>query len=136
MTFEVRETYVNSSEGHMIGDSGWYEPYTEDRGKLFRDFQHEYGGCTGHMYVDVKVPRFGPDFRGITAFGKVVYPQYDYRVDTVGWVFSRREHYEDARPAEYRNGKPVYREQDYYTREVWVHVRNEPAAWGWQGKAP
>jgi hypothetical protein len=50
--------------------------------------------------------------RPFTAFGVVVRP----RCETVitGWVFGRRERYEDARPP--------YTASDYYRREVWVET--------------
>lgn len=68
----VRETYCNETEGYRFGDSEWYEAYTDDKGRLFKDMQKEYGRCSGKMYVE-------PD-------GK-----------QVGWVFVKSMQYEDAR---------------------------------------
>lgn len=92
----VRETYVNETRGAMIGESEFYEPWTSNRGRVFRDYQKEYGRCISRMYIDVA----GQEPRAI------------------GWVFGRRERYEDAR------GKD--RERDYYQLEVWVEVRDIP----------
>lgn len=89
----VRETFINETKGAQFGESDWYEAYTDNRGKLFRDYQREYGRCISAMYRDVP--------------GK---PPI-----TVGWVFSRRERYEDA-----RGNNP---ERDFYVREVWVEVQ-------------
>jgi hypothetical protein len=111
----VRETYVNKSENHLIGDSDWYEPFTEDLGELFRAFRKEYGGCTGRMFADGPLP--GEPF---TAFGVTVPRRYE--VVWCGWIFSRREHFEDARPLPGTNGRK-FAETDYYTREVWVQFR-------------
>ena len=111
----IKETYVNSSEGHRIGESEWSEPYTDDLGELFRSSQKEYGGCKSRMFADVRLP--GDAF---VAFGVIV--PVRYTVMWCGWVFSRREHYEDARPIPGTNGRK-FRESDYYTREVWVQFR-------------
>jgi hypothetical protein len=70
----VRETFIDETKGHQFGESDWYEPYTDDIGRLFRDMQKEYGRCTGHVYVGD-----GPD------------------VKKVGWVFEKRMEYDDYR---------------------------------------
>lgn len=85
----IRETYINQSEGWQIGDSGWYEPFTDNRGDLYRFCRKEWGACISRCYID-------------TAKGTI----------PVGWVFSRRERYEDARS-----------KADTYIREVWVEVQ-------------
>ena len=108
----VHETYVNDTEGHMIGESDWYEAWTGNRGELSRALRKEYGGCISRMYRDVRVlvPEPQP--------GCEQAPRgWRYGVATVGWVFSRRERFEDA-----RGNDP---EKDYYTREVWVEVRQQ-----------
>jgi len=74
----VQETYVNSTEGHMIGESDWYETYTDDRGKLFRDMQREYGRCVSKMYVD-----------------------QGSNVTQTGWVFEKIMGYEDKPEKKY-----------------------------------
>ena len=85
----VRETFINESKGYQFGESDWYEPWTDDRGKLFRDYRKEFGACKSRVYID-------------TAKG----------TKPVGWVFSRRERYDDARS-----------KADTYIREVWVEVK-------------
>jgi len=70
---QIQEIYVNGSEGYIFGESDWYEPYTDDRGRLFRDLQREYGRCVSKMYVD----------------------EIDGQPSVIGWVFSKRMAYED-----------------------------------------
>jgi hypothetical protein len=70
---QVCETYVNETKGHMIGKSGWYEPYTDNKGQLFRAMQREYGRCISSMYA----VHAGETFK-------------------VGWVFQSKDRYEDA----------------------------------------
>ena len=89
----IRETYVNQTKGHRISESDWYEPWTDDVGRLFREMQKEYGRCTSSVYVD---PVGG---------GKPV---------RCGWTFEKRMRYEDA-----RGNDP---ERDFYVREVWVQL--------------
>lgn len=72
---KIKETYVNETKGYQWGDSGWYEPYTENIGRLFLNMQREFGRCIGRMYRDYEN-------------GKTV---------AVGWVFQKRMRYEDAR---------------------------------------
>lgn len=95
MPLQIRETYVNQTRMCEFGRSEWFEPFTDNVGKLFRALQREYGRCTGRSYRDL-----GQD---------------DTQAPTVwtGWVFEKRMRYEDAR------GK---RPDDYYIREVWVEV--------------
>ena len=90
----IRETFINETKGYQFGNTDWYEPYADNRGELFRDLQKEYGACISAMYRDTpgKAPK------------------------TVGWVFSRRERYENARRDEPKD-------KATYIREVWVEVR-------------
>ena len=71
----VRETFINETKGYRFGDGDWYETYTDDRGRLFRDMQKEYGRCVSKMYIDIEnsPPR------------------------QVGWVFSKKMQYEDTK---------------------------------------
>lgn len=94
----IQEAYFNATRGYRYGISDWYEPYTENVGRLFRDFQQEYGRCISKVYLDTK--------KGTIQ---------------VGWVFQKRVLYEDARPD--WTGK--YRKDDYYIREVWVSFAND-----------
>lgn len=70
----ISETYIDKTRGVRFGDSGEYEPFTEDRGKLFKSLSREYGRCTGKVYID-------------TSTGST----------PIGWVFEKRMAYEDAR---------------------------------------
>jgi len=36
----------------LLGDSDYYEPYTDNIGKLFLNFQREYGRCVSKVYID------------------------------------------------------------------------------------
>jgi hypothetical protein len=92
----VSEVFVNADKGCQFGDSPPYEPYTQDRGRLFRDMQKEYGRCVSSQYLD----------------------KPDGTTQRCGWVFSKRMEYEDYRPS--RGG------ERYYTREVWVTVHTAP----------
>lgn len=67
----VSEEWVNEDKGYRGGASGWYEPYTEDVGRLFRNMQREYGRCAGHVYIET---------------GGDVVP--------IGWVFEKKQAYE------------------------------------------
>jgi len=70
----MREQWVNATEGHLCGDSDWYEAYTDDEGELFRSLQKEYGRCTGKVYVDMPRQEAWP----------------------IGWVFIKKVEYEDV----------------------------------------
>jgi len=67
----VKEEWVNQTEGYMVGDSGEYEPYTNDIGALFKEFQKEYGRCISKVYID----------KGNIA---------------IGWVFEKKTKYNDC----------------------------------------
>lgn len=70
----MREQWVNQTEGHMLGETEWYEAYTDDEGELFRALQRDAGRCTGKVYVDTDEEDARP----------------------VGWVFIRKEKYTDV----------------------------------------
>ena len=70
----IRETWVNKTKGHQCGDSGLYEPFTDDIGKLFRCLQKEFGKCVSAMYID----------KGNSA-------------QKIGWVFEKKMKYEDCK---------------------------------------
>jgi hypothetical protein len=78
MSLLISETFVNLDEGYRFGDSGKYEPFTDDLGQLYKSLRAEYGRCTGHVYIDTK----------------------EHRTKTVGWVFLKRMVYEDSRTNE------------------------------------
>jgi hypothetical protein len=75
----IRETFVNASKGYRYGDGDWYEPYTEDRGELFRNLRREYGKCISKMYVELPTVDDG----SLTAY-------------ECGWVFQSRVKYDDS----------------------------------------
>jgi hypothetical protein len=102
MPLEISETWVNATKGHGIGESGWYEPFTDDRGKLYRSLMREYGRCIGKVYVDVRTPAAEDD----GTMGA-----YKERAKPIGWVFQGRDKYSDT-------GEP-------YVRETWVTVREK-----------
>jgi hypothetical protein len=64
---------------------------------------------------------------GRAAFGIMVPPAY--RDVRCGWVFSRRERYDNAEPH-----WPA--DQATYIREVWVEVTDPAAEWGWENEQP
>lgn len=70
----IRETFTNETKGYNYGSSDPYEPYTNNRGELFRAMQREYGRCTSRIYID----RLGS-------------PPI-----AIGWYFQKRVRYEDA----------------------------------------
>lgn len=97
----MRETFVNEDKEQAYGSSDWYQPYTFDLGRLFRDCRQEYGRCTGYVYVDYREPGDPPG----------AYP----RTRKVGWVFQKRVEYET-------NWGPP----QYYLRTVWVDLSGRP----------
>jgi len=48
----IREVHENISEDYRIGESDWYEAFTDDKGKLFRDCQKEHGRCNSKVYTE------------------------------------------------------------------------------------
>lgn len=76
----VEESFVNATEGHMIGSDVCEIEPTSDTGELFRFYQSEYGRCVSSAYVDTED---GPR--------------------RIGWVFQGRDRYSDT-------GEPYLRE--------------------------
>jgi hypothetical protein len=73
----IREQYIqerDSGERLGAGDSGWYEPFTDNLSKLFRFLQKEYGACSSKVYVDTP----------------------DGTPDEIGWVFRKRMPFDDC----------------------------------------
>lgn len=89
----INESFIDVTTETRLGDSGWYEPFTDDVGRLYRSLQSEYGRCTGHVYID-------------TGDGETV---------PVGWVFVGRVEYDGA-------GDCGFLCDRTYLREVWVSV--------------
>jgi hypothetical protein len=95
----VEESYVDATKGQRYGYSGLYEPFTTDKGKLFRAYQREFGRCTGKVYVD----------------------RAD-RTIAVGWVFVGRTQYEDSRDTYLRETWiTLHDEPPTVTRETHYH---------------
>jgi len=103
MNLQITEDYVDATRGCRLGESGWYEPYTDNRGELYRALVKEHGRCTGKVYVDKRTP--APDDGTTGAYVETPEP--------VGWVFVKRQQYEDTR-------KP-------YLAETWVTIREGSA---------
>lgn len=70
----ISETYTNETKGYQFGESGVFEAWTDDKGKLFKGLQREYGRCISKVHID-------------TVKG----------VRTIGWVFEKRMKYDDER---------------------------------------
>ena len=91
----VNEDYVveqDNGKRYGNGDSGLYEPFTEDKRRLFDSYQREYGPCRQSVKVD------GPDGTEIK----------------VGWVFAKRKRFDDCEEVAtfetwvtFHNSKPV-----------------------------
>ena len=71
-------------KGWLMGEPETFQPFTEDRGKLFRAYQKQYGGCVGKVYQDTP----------------------DGEPDAIGWVFRKKDKYEDT--------------GEFFWHEVWV----------------
>jgi hypothetical protein len=70
------EDYIqidNDGKRWNCGESGVYEVFTDDVGRLFRSLQHEHGRCKG----SVMVTRSDEDIK-------------------VGWVFEKRRRFTDC----------------------------------------
>ena len=71
---QIKEVWINGSAGHVIGDSEWYEPSTDNLGELFKSLRKEYGRCVSKVYQDTP----------------------DGTADPIGWVFEKARKYEDT----------------------------------------
>jgi hypothetical protein len=69
----VTEEYLNRTENYMIGDSGPYEPYTDNLKELFNTYQRQFGRCISKVYIDIQ-----------------------NQAKAIGWVFQKLEKYEDT----------------------------------------
>ena len=77
MPIKIRESFVNATKGYRYGDDGWYKPFTDNLGELYRSLQREYGRCIGRVYIDMRADgKAGPV--------------------PVGWVFVQRRSYDDS----------------------------------------
>jgi len=75
---EVREVDLGDGgwdrKSYLLHDSGWYEPFTDNLGQLFKFLQKEYGRCVSRVYQDAP----------------------DRVADPIGWVFQKRVKYQDC----------------------------------------
>lgn len=69
----IEESWVNRTENYRTGDSGLYEPFTNNIKKLFTSLQRTYGRCISKVYIDMA--------NGAKA---------------IGWVFLKIARYEDT----------------------------------------
>ena len=85
----VLEEFINADRGNLFHSD---KRYVEDAsiGELFRTMSREHGRCISKVFVD----------------------RPDGSAQHVGWVFQKRERYEDT-------GEP-------YLRETWVSVLERP----------
>lgn len=98
----IEETYINQTKGYQFGSTGVYETWTDDKGKLFRSLQKEYGRCVSRVYRDT-----------------------DEGTKSIGWVFEKRMEYDDGPYPRYDDyGNRV--KPDTYVREVWVTLHQAP----------
>jgi hypothetical protein len=104
----MRESFVNLTKGHRFGESDWYEPWTSDIGRLYKELTKEYGRCQSKVYLDMGAAPAPYD---------LALPN---RTVQTGWVFIKRCEYDDAH-------RIARREDRSYMREVWVSLawRNE-----------
>ncbi len=73
----IQEEYIevkNNGKFVCFGDSGLYEPYTDNIKQLFKSLQSEYGKCTGKIYIDLPNGKACP----------------------IGWIFEKRVKYSDS----------------------------------------
>jgi hypothetical protein len=69
----IKETWINRTKNYRVGETEYYESFTDNVGQLFRSLQKEFGRCSSKIYVDL------PD-----------------APKPVGWVFVKRVKYDDT----------------------------------------
>jgi len=103
---EIKETYLEVTDDReekiSCGDSGFYEPFTDDKGKLFKSLQKEFGKCVSKVYRDIYPVVL------MMEKGRLIHKE-EHTVIQVGWVFESRQKYD--------------RSTETYIREVWVEYR-------------
>ena len=102
MAVQIKEDFVVNGDLFSIGE--FYEAFTDDLGRLFRDLQKEYGRCISKIYVDR-----GRRQEDNTLF--VLGLTHPITTEEIGWVFQKRVPYTDCK--------------DTYLREVWVEYRRQ-----------
>lgn len=79
----MNEAWVNRTENHQLGESGIYETYFTNISQAYAECIKSYGRCVGKIYVD------SPEKKAMH----------------IGWVFRKREKYEDC--------------NEYFVKETW-----------------
>ena len=74
MALYIKETFVNADMNYIIGESEWFEAFTDNLGRLFRSCQKQYGKCISRIYQDTP----------------------DGTADPIGWVFQKHVKYRDC----------------------------------------
>ena len=69
----IKETYVNESNNYIIGESEWYETFTDNKSVLYKSLLKEFGKPQ-KMFKDTKE-------------GKMI---------QVGWIFTKNKRYDDT----------------------------------------
>lgn len=87
----VREVHINATEHYRFGDSDVYETYADSSGELFRGILKDGWRCISKMYRET------PHYFNQT-----------YPPKVVGWVFQRRDKYEDCNKT--------------FLHEMWIEV--------------
>ena len=70
---EIQNANQDNEKRFRCGDSGLYEPYTDNIKRLFTSYMREYGRCVSKVYIDTP--------EGTKA---------------IGWVFQKRTKYADC----------------------------------------
>ena len=73
MGITIKETWINSTKNYRVGETEYYESFTENVGELFLSLQKEFGRCSSKIYVDL------PN-----------------EATPCGWVFVKRVKYDDV----------------------------------------
>ena len=74
MALYMEEVYIDRTRNLRCGESGVFETFTDDRGKLYKSLVKQHGRCISGVFIDKK----------------------DGSVKKVGWVFIKRVKYEDC----------------------------------------
>ncbi len=93
---------TNDTKNYRIYDNIFEETAFANKGELYRALVKEYGGCTSKMYVDV--------------CGKAV---------QIGWVFSKRVLYDDAKVKSVKGLSDKDRDNNSFICSTWISVHAE-----------
>jgi hypothetical protein len=69
----MREVHEDADRDMRYHETPYYRPFTDDKGRLFRSLQREFGRCTGKVYAETKDGD-----------------------RPVGWTFQKKEQYTDT----------------------------------------